>query len=108
MDNGNTQVPAICREVGLSCKRCTEDSAASLAAVCKGLRGNAVTKLFVQIYPAAACASMSSHFARSYKEASRQAALPLMPNESFVRREMTRGVAREVAILHPRAAAAVA
>jgi hypothetical protein len=68
------QVPAICREVGLSCKRCTEDSAHSLAAACKGLRGKAIAQLFHQIYPVSACAPMSSHFVRAYKTASANAA----------------------------------
>jgi hypothetical protein len=68
------EVPAICREVGLSCKRCTEDSARSLAAVCKGLRGKAIAQLFHQIYPVAACTPMSSHFVRAYKAASAEAA----------------------------------
>ena len=101
MENGNAQVPVICKEVGLSCRRCTEDSATSLAKICKGLRGGAVRQLFFQIYPAEACASMSSHFARSYKAASREAdaAVATAP---FVRREATREIA------WPKAAAAVA
>jgi hypothetical protein len=67
------EVPAICREVGLTCKRCTEDSARSLALACKGLRSKAITQLFHQIYPVAACAPMSSHFTRAYKAASAKA-----------------------------------
>ena len=66
------QVPAICREVGLTCKRCTEDSARSLAGACKGLQGKAITQLFRQIYPVGACAPMSGHFVRSYKAAAAQ------------------------------------
>ena len=111
MENERDQVPGICREVGLSCKRCTEDSATSLEAVCKGLRGKAVTQLFYQIYPASACASMSSHFARSYRAASqdapgsREVIDAVEANASFARKEVTR---REVTIFRPRAAAAVA
>ena len=74
MTNEFGQVPAICREVGLSCKRCTEDSARSLAASCKGLRGKVITQLFHQIYPVAACSPMSAHFVRAYKAASAEAA----------------------------------
>jgi hypothetical protein len=72
MNNEREQVPAICLEVGLSCKRCAEDSATSLASVCKGLRPKAVIQLFHQIYPHSACAPMSSYFAKSYRAASKE------------------------------------
>ena len=95
MENEREQVPGICREVGLSCKRCTEDSAASVAAVCKGLRTKAVVQLFHQIYPVSACATMSSHFARSYRAAS-QGALGAT-DESVVRKPAS-GVRPRVAV----------
>jgi len=110
------EVPAICREVGLSCKCCTEDSARSLAAVCKGLRGKAIAQLFHQIYPVAACAPMSAHFVRAYKAASAEAAdiakdshqlklvpeapapdvRPLLLKPDFERREVTSARARSL------------
>lgn len=86
------QVPEICREVGLTCKRCTEDSARSLAGVCKGLRGKAITQLFHQIYPVAACAPMSAHFGRAYKAAAAQAEsdVPVLDiRPPFEKREVT-------------------
>lgn len=98
MKNEREQYPGICQEVGLSCKSCTEDAATSLAAVCKGLRAKAVTQLFHQIYPQAACARMSSHFARSYRAASREATS--LPERMPVRKEVTE--------IRPRPMAAVA
>jgi hypothetical protein len=115
MDLDYAPVPDICRSVGLSCKNCTEDSAKSLAAVCKGLKGKAVTKLFFQIYPVRACSSMSSHFARAYKAASldinhRQIPAAVEENASFTRKEVTRREvgARPASMLGTRAATAVA
>lgn len=87
MNNEREQYPGICQEVGLSCKSCTEDAAASLAAVCKGLRTRAVTQLFHQIYPHSACAPMSFHFARSYRAASREETS--LPERLPVRKEVT-------------------
>ena len=98
MNNEREQYPGICREVGLNCKRCTEDTAASLAAVCKGLRPKAVTQLFHQIYPQRACAPMGSHFARCYRAAS-QGEVSL-PERLPARKEVTE--------LRPRPMAAVA
>ena len=62
-------IPETCREIGLSCETCTEMSARNLARVCPGQRGNAVSQLFVQLYPNAACAPMQSHFSKAYREA---------------------------------------
>ena len=98
MNNELEQYPGICQEVGLSCKCCTEDAAASLAAVCKGLRAKAVTQLFHQIYPHAACAPMSTHFARCYRAASQ--------NEVSVPERLP--ARREVTEFRPRTMAAVA
>ena len=98
MNNEREQYPQICQEVGLSCKRCTEDSAASLATVCKGLRGKTVAQLFHQIYPQPACAPMGAHFARCYRAAA-QVEVSL-PDRLPVRKEVT--------ALRPRAVAAVA
>ncbi len=60
----------VCSEVGLSCESCTRETARSLAAVCKGLRGKAVSQLFVQLYPNSACSAMHSNFTACYQEAS--------------------------------------
>ena len=38
----NDNIPQICSEVGLTCESCTAETARHLAAVCKGLPGNAV------------------------------------------------------------------
>jgi hypothetical protein len=95
MDLDYAPIPEICRSVGLSCKSCTEDSAKSLAKVCKGLKGKAVTQLFFQIYPVSACSPMSPHFARAYKAATldinhRQKPAEVEENVSFTRKEVTR------------------
>lgn len=65
----NDNIPQICSEVGLTCETCTADSARNLAAVCKGLSGNLIAQLFVQIYPNSACAPMHRRFAAQYREA---------------------------------------
>jgi hypothetical protein len=88
MNNQPEQYPRICQEVGLTCKRCTEDTATSLAAVCKGLRAKAVTQLFHQIYPQPACASMSSHFGRAYRAASQVEVR--LPERLPARKEVTK------------------
>jgi hypothetical protein len=106
MNNEREQVPGICQEVGLSCKRCTEDSATSLAAVCKGLRTKAVKQLFHQIYPQPACTPMSSYFAKSYRAASEEASGIFADKELAVGKKV--GVRKEVASLRPRTMAAVA
>jgi hypothetical protein len=106
MNNEREQVPGICQEVGLSCKRCTEDSATSLAAVCKGLRTKAVTQLFHQIYPQPACTPMSSHFAKSYRAASEEALGISGSKEQLENKKV--GVRKEVTSILPRTMAAVA
>ncbi len=106
MNNERGQIPGICLEVGLSCKRCTEDSATSLAAVCKGLRTKAVTQLFFQIYPESACAQMSSHFAKAYRAASRES-LPSFECEEMIGTNSP-GTRKEVGSVRPRTMAAVA
>ena len=58
--------PQLCSEVGLTCESCTSETARQLARVCKGLRGNMISQLFVQIYPQSACARMHGHFTASY------------------------------------------
>ena len=112
MNNKREQVPGICQEVGLTCKRCTEDAAISLAAVCKGLRTKAVTQLFHQIYPQSACAPMSSHFARSYRVASEEGfggfANQELLGSASARETEVLGVRKEVTSWRPRTMAAVA
>jgi hypothetical protein len=116
MNNEREQAPGICREVGLSCKQCTTDSATSLAAVCKGLRPKAVTQLFHQIYLQSACAPMSSHFAKAYRAASEEALGLFASKELAASRkpagievpQEAAGVRKEVASWRPRTLAAVA
>jgi hypothetical protein len=62
--------PRICLEVGLTCEECTATTARHLAALCKGLRGNMISQLFVQLHPHSACAPMHKRFAAHYHEAS--------------------------------------
>ncbi len=88
--------PRICSEVGLACETCTAATARSLASVCKGLRGKAITQLFVQIYPQSACSPMHAHFVAAYQEASAEPAEEMIP------------MRREVTFARPRALAAVA
>jgi hypothetical protein len=111
MDLDYAPVPEICRSVGLSCKSCTEDSAKSLASVCKGLKGKAVTQLFYQIYPVSACSSMRSHFTRAYKEASKEqsaASEPVRVNSSTMIRSGIDATRREVGVFGARTIAALA
>jgi hypothetical protein len=61
--------PPVCTEVGLDCKTCTENTARSLASVCKGLRGKMIGQLFVQIYADPACSKMVQHFTAAYQAA---------------------------------------
>ena len=63
--------PHTCYQVGLNCRDCTAESARQVAQACKGLRGGMIGQLFVQIYSDPACAPMHSHFAASYRDASR-------------------------------------
>jgi hypothetical protein len=70
MSEYENNYPKICLEVGLGCQECTTSSARELAQVCKGLRGKAVSQLFVQIHVYQACAPMHAHFAAAYQAAS--------------------------------------
>ena len=81
--------PEKCSKTGLSCGACTRETARQLAAVCKGLRGKAVGKLFVQLYPSPACAPMHAQFAAFYQTASAQSAdVQARPDAGFKRREV--------------------
>jgi hypothetical protein len=64
--------PQLCREVGLSCKECTEAVALQTARLCSGLRRKAVGQLFVQLYPHPACSPMHAHFEAAYQQAQRK------------------------------------
>ena len=104
LQGNNDNYPRICSEVGLNCQTCTAATARNLAAVCKGLRGKAVSQLFVQIYPNSACSPMHSHFAAEYRDASTELRAKLvteLPAEPVSSR-------REVIFARPRAMAAVA
>jgi hypothetical protein len=70
--------PQLCFDVGLTCESCTAGTAHQLAAVCKGLRGEVIRQLFVQIHCHPACARMHSHFTASYLEEVTQAFLPML------------------------------
>jgi len=111
MDLDYAPVPDICRSVGLSCKSCTEDSAKSLAAVCKGLKGRAVTQLFFKIYPVSACSSMRPHFSRAYQAASREIAVESERNQRDQNHTGKTGIdatRREVGMFGTRAVVAMA
>jgi hypothetical protein len=41
-----------------------------LAKICKGLKGNSIGQLFVQLHSDPACAAMHSHFVKAYLAAS--------------------------------------
>ena len=69
-NSGESNYPQLCFEVGLTCEICTRESAREVARCCKGLRGKMFGQLFVQIYPAPACARMHAHFAEFYRQAS--------------------------------------
>jgi hypothetical protein len=62
--------PQSCFDVGLNCRDCSAENARQVARACKGLRGKAISQLFVQIYSDPACAPMHAHFAAAYREAS--------------------------------------
>jgi hypothetical protein len=103
MNSLTDNIPQICSEVGLTCESCTTDTARHLAAVCKGLNGNMVAQLFVQIYPNSACAPMHRRFAAHYREASALLVETLAaPAEEMLPQR------REVKFARPRTMAAVA
>ena len=62
--------PQSCYEVGLNCRDCSAENARELARLCVGLRGKAVSQLFLQVHSHPACAPMHAHFADAYREAS--------------------------------------
>jgi hypothetical protein len=62
--------PQMCRDVGLDCKTCTDNTARNSAKICKGLKGTAIGQLFVQIHSDPACAVMHGHFVKAYLQAS--------------------------------------
>jgi hypothetical protein len=47
-----------------------------VARFCKGLRGKALSQMFVQIYTDPACSGMHAHFAQAYRDASPRPARP--------------------------------
>ena len=96
-------IPQICSEVGLTCESCTAETARHLAAVCKGLPGNSIAQLFVQIYPNSACAPMHRRFAAHYREASNALA-----ETAAAPAEQPLPQRREVKVARPRIMAAVA
>ncbi len=95
--------PQICSDAGLFCESCVAGTARELASVCKGLRGNMIGQLFVQIHPNSACAPMHKRFALRYREASQAlaAAVAAPLAEPMPMR-------REVVFARPRTIAAVA
>ena len=103
----NDNIPQICSEVGLTCESCTAETARNVAAVCKGLPGNMVAQLFVQIYPNSACAPMHRSFAAHYREASAALAETLTETAAALIEESL-PQRREVGSAGPRMMAAVA
>jgi len=72
MRTASDDYPQLCIAVGLTCDSCTAGTAMQLAKVCKGLRGKAISQMFVQIHPHSACAPMHAHFADCYRAASEE------------------------------------
>ena len=68
-------LPELCRETGLSCESCTENTARNLARMCQGVQGKTLGQLFVQLYPHKACSPMHGHFATTYRQATTEAAV---------------------------------
>jgi len=61
--------PDACATVGLECRHCIQNSAASVARVCGGMQEAGVRNVFFQLYPTAACGPMLPTFQRVYAEA---------------------------------------
>src|SRR5438128_5028916 len=70
--------PSACSAVGLTCTGCTESAARDLASVCKGLTGQMLSQLFVQLYPGPSCSRMCAHFSEAYREAARPPRKPVV------------------------------
>jgi len=77
--------PQSCYEVGLNCRDCSAENARELARLCVGLRGKAVSQLFLQVHSHPACAPMHAHFADAYREASSQPVSKPMDDTTAVR-----------------------
>lgn len=64
------RTPAACHSVGLDCCSCVGRSAEAVAAICRGLSMDGVSKIFGELYPANGCAPMMIAFQTAYLEAS--------------------------------------
>ena len=64
---GISNHPAVCSEVGLDCKTCTEVVANHVTRICPGLSAEGIERVFLSLYPGPACAAMAAHFALEYK-----------------------------------------
>jgi hypothetical protein len=64
--------PEFCHEVGLACEPCVEAAAQNLAKVCKGLQGQRIGQMFVQIHSDPACSKMHARFTAAYLAASKE------------------------------------
>jgi hypothetical protein len=62
--------PESCSNIGLDCGTCIHRSAASVAAICRGLEPAALQQIFFQLYPAPGCHPMAQAFALAYQESS--------------------------------------
>ena len=62
--------PEFCTHIGLDCGSCIRRSAASVAAICRGLEAPGARQVFFQLYASPACHPMAQAFAVAYQESS--------------------------------------
>lgn len=62
--------PETCSNIGLDCGTCVHRSAASVAAICRGLDSAGLEQIFFQLYPSSGCRAMAPIFAMAYQECS--------------------------------------
>jgi len=63
------QRPQECRRVGLDCRTCTSNSAASVAALCAHLNEDQQRNTFFRLYPDPGCSRAAHKFVSSYQAA---------------------------------------
>ena len=62
--------PESCSNIGLDCGTCIHRSAASVAAICRGMEPAGLQQIFLQLYASPACHVMEQAFALAYEESS--------------------------------------
>jgi hypothetical protein len=70
MDLFTENSPQSCSNIGLDCGTCVHRSAASVAALCRGLDSAGLEQIFFQLYPSPGCRAMTPIFALAYQECS--------------------------------------